>query len=63
MKCFVPLPDEVMLDLWIKDPTKVIPFSKPIVDKAYFGSEQTKACRDKVSMVTPSREELDDEDD
>ncbi|HIB83824.1 MAG TPA: hypothetical protein EYO59_04265 [Chromatiaceae bacterium] len=63
MKCFVPLPDEVMLDLWIEDPTKVIPFSRPIIGKYYLGSERMRACRDNVSMVTPSRRELDDEGD
>jgi hypothetical protein len=52
-----------MLDLWIEDPTKVIPFSRPIIGKYYLGSERMRACRDNVSMVTPSRRELDDEGD
>ncbi len=40
MKCFMPMDEETILRLWIRNPKLVAPFSRPFYRGAYLGERK-----------------------
>tara|TARA_R110001592_G_scaffold227724_1_gene484026 strand:+ start:66203 stop:66394 length:192 start_codon:yes stop_codon:yes gene_type:complete len=53
MKCFVAIEEDLLMEIWLLDPTLVAPFSRPSEKPTSLGSDRTIRMKNKTSDELP----------